>query len=59
MNFKSRRIILMNVYNNLDVISQNFTLLLNFSEIVKKEEEDLSQFSHKTKIFDLHQKCTF
>ena len=50
----------MNVYNNLDVISQNFTLLLNFSEIVKKEEEeDLSQFSHKTKIFDLHQKCTF
>jgi hypothetical protein len=47
MNFKSRRIILMNVYNNLDVISQNFTLLLNFSEIVKKEEEeDLSQFSH-------------
>jgi hypothetical protein len=58
MNFKSRRIILMNVYNNLDVISQNFTLLLNFSEIVKKEE-DLSQFSHKTKIFDLHQKCTF
>lgn len=48
----------MNVYNNLDVISQNFTLLLNFSEIVKKEE-DLSKFSHKTKIFDLHQKCTF
>jgi len=51
----------MNVYNNLDIISQNFTLLLNFSEIVKKKkkEEDLSQFSHKTKIFDLHQKCTF
>lgn len=31
--------------NDLDIISQNFTLLLNFSEIVKKTEEDLSQFS--------------